>query len=490
MTAEAEREAAEERVEGEPHPPQLLTGLWLLTGLVLLAPLALHAYLGSYSRPLADDFCTWGRLNELGFWASQGYWYLNWSGRFSFTALMTASHVLGPSIAPVLPGLVLALWAGAAAWTLWPALPFSAKWIRGLAAGVLAGTLLGGVLGAAPNLYQSVYWQTGVMTYLVPLLVFTSYLGWLVRRFPKTAKSQGRSRWREVTIALGVPLLAGGFSETFALLQVALLALITAVIWLVGPRWRAKWSGLGVVGAALALAIVAAAPGNEVRSGLVGQPAPLPVVVARSVQDAYIFGAQMVNYQLPVLISLALVPLAVGILAGRGGGISLGSGILLVGGLPLAAFFGVALVMLPSEYALSSYPDGRVLINATFVVAAAIILWALIIGAAVGPRFPAGGRLRHALSIAISVAALAAVGVQAARAVRQGTQLLPDARQFAAGWDQRHEAVLLARRQGEMKQAVASLAHMGGLAEIAREPDVWINRCFADAYGIRSVEAK
>ncbi len=47
-----------------------------------------------------------------------------------------------------------------------------------------------------------------------------------------------------------------------------------------------------------------------------------------------------------------------------------------------------------------------------------------------------------------------------------------------------------ARQDGVTSLPVASLTHMGGLDEISRDPTHWVNVCFAQAYGLKRVEAK
>ncbi|MEJ2571620.1 MAG: hypothetical protein P8Y98_13890, partial [Anaerolineales bacterium] len=62
---------------------------YVLILLAFVLPLVLYAWIGIHSRYMADDFWTSGQLKELGFWEAQKYWYLSWSGRFSFTFLVS-----------------------------------------------------------------------------------------------------------------------------------------------------------------------------------------------------------------------------------------------------------------------------------------------------------------------------------------------------------------------------------------------------------------
>jgi hypothetical protein len=64
------------------------------------------------------------------------------------------------------------------------------------------------------------------------------------------------------------------------------------------------------------------------------------------------------------------------------------------------------------------------------------------------------------------------------------------ARAYALAWDERHLKLQQAAADNADQVAAASLRHMGGLAEIGRDPEEWINRCVAGTYGVGSVVAK
>ena len=107
-------------VHGATHPSRSSRPRWLSVtcGLAVAAcsaALLAYAELGRFSRYVADDFCTAGILRDYSFLGAQRYWYLNWSGRYSFTLAITAlERLFGLPIVPLLPALVLALWLGVA----------------------------------------------------------------------------------------------------------------------------------------------------------------------------------------------------------------------------------------------------------------------------------------------------------------------------------------------------------------------------------------
>ena len=79
-------------------------------GISSLAALTLHGYLGTYSRYIADDFCSAGMARRLGVLRAVWYWYINWTGRYSASALDAVFGLLGPAVTPFVTGLVLLIW--------------------------------------------------------------------------------------------------------------------------------------------------------------------------------------------------------------------------------------------------------------------------------------------------------------------------------------------------------------------------------------------
>jgi hypothetical protein len=48
---------------------------------VMIFPLLMHALVGLYIRPMADDFCWIPRLDD-GFLKAMEFWYTEWTGRY------------------------------------------------------------------------------------------------------------------------------------------------------------------------------------------------------------------------------------------------------------------------------------------------------------------------------------------------------------------------------------------------------------------------
>jgi hypothetical protein len=68
---------------------------------------------GTYSRFMADDFCSAATAQSLGIVRGAAWWYVNWSGRFSANILDSVFGYLGPRITPAATLIILILWFGA-----------------------------------------------------------------------------------------------------------------------------------------------------------------------------------------------------------------------------------------------------------------------------------------------------------------------------------------------------------------------------------------
>ncbi len=239
----------------------------IVLGASMMIPLGVHAYLGGFARYIADDFCTLGTLRKLSFLGSQVNWYENWSGRFSFTFIVNLTQLAGPKLTPILPALALALWLLAVIFLIlrWQ------RWLRIsrsiILAFALSGLVIFATLEGSPNVYQSLYWQTGMLTYTLPLILLTAYLGWLLF-YADELPDKIRHSW--AIPASGVATFVfGGFSETYVSVQTALLIalFILSTIMLRGKKRRQvnAFLGAGIVGSILVVGAILCLWHNEGR---------------------------------------------------------------------------------------------------------------------------------------------------------------------------------------------------------------------------------
>jgi hypothetical protein len=198
---------------------------------------------------MADDYCTAARINEIGFIKSQIAWYSHWTGRFSFSFLVGVAEMIGPAVVPFLPITALAGWLSATVWSTYQ-IAMMARWPQPfLTSMVLAELLVFVTLESTPHVVQSLYWQSGMLTYTLPLILLTIYLGVLGRvlglRRPVEAASL------PMFAAFVLTVIAGGFSEAYASMQTSGL-LIGAVVCYKGAPGTLRRAALPLVIAGLA----------------------------------------------------------------------------------------------------------------------------------------------------------------------------------------------------------------------------------------------
>ena len=400
------------RVDGRAHWWRGVVGL-LVTGLAL--PLAVYAWIGSYARYTADDYCWAGVLRTEGFWHAQVHWYTDYSPRYAFTFVVNLVELAGPAIVPVLPLAAIVVWLATLAWVF---LQFRVKPLYAVALAEVAALA---TLQTAPDLPQSLYWQTGMLTYLLPLVLATFLIGWI---------RAGQQAWWALAISALVTFAAGGLSETYLIPQNVGLTLALLAAFVLAPRQRTAQAHLAaaLAGGVLALVVILIAPATTSR--IAGTPADLWLALSASIATAAYQAQHLVRY-FPFTVLLCLA--APGLLGA--------SPALLNRRLFVAVTLGVALTLpfcyFPSFYAQNGNPPARSLI----VPGAILIGYLLFLGYALGglwQRVPEPRRL--ALTVGLVLVPITSAAIS-----------LPEpaiAAQHAALWDTEDQQIRTQRDAG------------------------------------------
>jgi hypothetical protein len=411
---------------------------WLLIAACVVA-LASFAARGAYSRYLADDFVTANRLAASGFWGSQLEHRHDWSGRYSFFFAIAGVQWFGPGIAAVTPLLGVAC-------ALLVALRFRAP---AVAIAVAYATIDG-----ATDVYQSLLWQTGMLTYFAPLILIGGWLASLSRR----------TGGRPTGVDLVIPFAAGGFSETAAICQIVFLTLGCAF----APRGRRGALCAALVASLLSLAAMASAPGNAVRHAS-APPGSVATVVAAVVEDWSRYAAGVLVRAGP---SAAVVFFAAARFAPRPADVHRRLWLAL---LVIAGTLGA--VYLASMTAVRLPAPGRALIVPYFYMLVAIAL----LGSSVGATFSSRGERLASAALVILLAAGPGL------AVARNAAALPADRDFARAWDAVDAA---ARNHGGGDLQVVAPERPHGLGYLSRDPNDFWNGQVSEFYGLRSIAVR
>jgi hypothetical protein len=432
----------------------------VLLGAALAVPLLVYAWIGSYSRYTADDYCWAGVLRQEGFLRAQAWWYDGFSPRFAFTFIVNLVELAGPAIVPFLPAAGIVTWVGVLTWTL------RQLDVRGSL--VLALTIAVATFATAPDLPQSLYWQTGMLTYLLPLVLATFLIGWIRRAIVRQ-----RAGGADVLVSGAVTFVAGGLSETYLLPQNVALTLalgLSALGWrrgVRGARTALVLVAAALLGGVLALAVIVLAPATPGRVG--GGPANVWLAFSASIATAAVQMGRLIRSFAPALALCLVIPALVACHAPRR-----------VHSRRLAVVTAAAAAVVPFAYfasflAQNGNPPARSLI----VPGTLFVAWAVFLGYSLIGRLPRmvvlGGLL---VSVAVPLGIAATTWPQQAQAA-----------EYAALWDAEDRLIRQAASGGARNLVVPPLPRNFGEGFVTPDPEHFFNRCVARYYGLETIAA-
>lgn len=449
-----------------------------------------------FNRWIYDDFCTAASVQARPFGQYLLHEYSGWTGRFSYILFSGLAALAGARFASLLPLLLVCAWYAALIWCLLPlcrhvhARPYLP------CAAAFSAFLLTVLFHSLPNFFESVVWETGAINYTLPLVVFSLEAGLFLR-----AWFEGKRLPLFLTFAL--VFLAGGFSEIFSLMQIALLASL-GVYLLIRKSFASRRQFtigvlVGLLTAALAFLLVYAAPGNAVRQGASSHPEPagvvqLPWLVIRAaLVEFYSYLIHACFWIFP----LFFIPFAFG----TAWSASTKAGEAPSPANPKKLFhavlwlglftFGLAVVAaLPSAYIQWDAPEPRamILFFAFFIPAAGCCSYLLgrIAAAWQVSKAPAERLRTQTRAILLLAALLLAAGT--ALSVQKTIQSLPIQREYAQAWDARDQQLRALRAQGELYAKTPALTNPYAYVDLNDNPKHWVNRCAAAYYGFETLE--
>jgi hypothetical protein len=470
--------------------------LYFWIGIPIIAfaiALLIFAYLGTFSRYQADDYCIAANVRLMGFWKTQTYMYTNWANSFSTNFLLSTIVFIGPRILPALPALVLLFWVFAIYWFISNALP---SLVHGIAI-LLAEMLVFFVIFEAPERYQTLYWLSGMIPYLLSLVLLT-FLGHITLVMAKRIIIKPNLM---VYVGMGLAsFLIGGFSETTVALQIGVFALALIGVWFAHkkgtPRRGFILLGIGFVSALLSMLVLIIAPGNIVRQALLPPPPNLIKLVTLSLRFALDFSRDSLkSLPLPTALSLTLPMLLayVGTTRQEYFKVLKVDSVRLILFLLIAPIIGYLLIVCicaPSVYGESAYPEQRVLIAARYVMVTVTMFEGILFGILIG-NFSSNWNIKFPQrSIKILAACfLILASFYPLRAALLTSVQIPEYRSRAMLLDARDSKIRIAVEQGITNIVVQAIDSTHLLMELGPNVDLWVNRCAASYYGAKSIQA-
>ena len=198
---------------------------WLIA-LLSLVPVSLYAYLGQFSRLIADDYREILYNRDMAFWDGLRAWYLGLSGAYANFLAKSVMLPLGPSIPRIAPTIIIVLWMVGLSWLVFQGL--ACLEIRD-SRRALAVAISAAIVAASIHAFYtplSLYWHAASTDYTLPLVLFTIYMAlafWMAQRLSP-------SLWALIAGGL-LCFISAGFSEMFLVFQVAFLTLCLLLIF-------------------------------------------------------------------------------------------------------------------------------------------------------------------------------------------------------------------------------------------------------------------
>ena len=480
--------------------PRYFLGLVLAIGTAILSiALSVYAYLGTFSRYYADDYCLSSTLSARDLLKTIIITYQTWSNKYAATFLMGFSELFGRSVIRFWTLLLLVLWVPALAWALLQAsrlmrLNFS-KWM----AVILAEALIFFTMIESPNLFQTFFWRMTMIMYTLPLVFLALLAGLILNGIVKTR--DGTLTRPGLILGLigcaGLAFFAGGLSETYITLQTGILGLAFLLALLLARgkirRTWLLWLGVSLIGTVIALVIVILSPGNAIRQASLPHPPGILKLMYSTAANALSFmyiSLHDYSFQTVLVFLLAMLLAYVFVTSRTAPARPRPAGLvwaLLLA--PLVSYLSIAAICAPSAYAQSSYPEPHVLIEARFVMVLLLAVEGLIIGVGLGQVHVLSNEpppfLLRILVTLVAIAMLFYPLYDARKAYAQ----VPDYRARATAWDARDAQIRAEKAQGLENIQVDEFTSLSGVSELQPDAGFWVNSCAAGFYGVKTIKA-
>ncbi len=442
--------------------------------LALFLGIGLFAYMGYFSRFIADDYCFATELRQGTIWHSLISRYLTLSDRYTNVLLFDfATRMAGMSGMRFFPAALIGLWTlSMIAWLLILRPPWN-PWISIF----LATWVIFYSLWQAPQRYQTLYWYSSSVTHFAPI-VFTplclTVLSWQVRNTVSRCWLDGLNAF--------LFFLLGGFSEPPTAMLITAFGLMLGSTYIPGgfpSTWR-RWLFWPLTGLTMAMMVMLLSPANAIR---MDAPPPLTLLLWRvAIYPALFLWDTLRTQPIPTLLTLLGPMLLFSLTASQelrlraqrhpGWGF-----VLLLSGI---TYLLIAASFAPSAYG-QSYPMARARFTGRVLMTGALTIAGLRLGLYLQPRM----LFRPIMALALLL--IAFYPLRAARKLWQSE--LPLYQQRAADWDVRQRHILSQIAEGRKEIVVEQIFNFQQVKELDSNPQHWVNRCAAQYYGIESIRA-
>lgn len=459
-----------------------------------LAFLAAIAYLGTFTRYMADDYCetyvtqTYTPLGAVINRYEEGNWRA--ANRYSNLLFVGAAEsLLGRQNIEIIPVVLIIFWAFGLVY-----LVRQARKLAGIEWHVLADVFLGVTLAflsilEAPNRFQTFYWRSSMATHFVPL-VFLNFLVAFLLSKSRSHSETPLSVWTAFAVFFA-SFMIGGFSEPPVTVMIVGAGLSLAYIYFfVKNKMRRTLLSLTAcvfAGAGLALFVMAVSPA----ASNLGAGTPSFVEwIQRTTQYTYLFLLDTFKtLPLPVLFGvLCSAVLAFVIYREKANSnvinTQINRNIALI--LPFILILLIAAGFSASAYG-QSYPVARARFFAIYLMTITLVFEGVLLGIWLSQV-----KWRFFNTVYFPYIPIFILLILAAYPFRAGLRVMTDVPEYSAreqAWDARDAYIYKLREQGQTDLTVPQFGGVDGVKELDTYQTHWVNRCAARYYQVNSIRA-
>jgi hypothetical protein len=465
----------------------------------MLTTIVIYAYLGTFSRYLADDYCEAVRVQEsspieaaFSRYTTEVWSTARPSMRYSNLFFVGVSELLGEDNMQITIPVMVLLWVIGLTWSIYEIrklLEINWRFQMDLFLGVAMGYFS---LLQAPNLFQTIYWRSAMMTHFAPLVFGAFLLAFFIKQV-KRAEDHYSSLPIQIFMFFTAFIIAG-FSEPPAttIITTVLLSILGVSLWEKSPGRSGKlillvWVLMGAILGLMAMILSPAV------SSVVRRSSPDIIrLLFDSFLYSYLFIADSLRTQpLPTFISVFIPLMLIWIYRHtKSSELSREQKCAIwitVAAVPVLAWILIAAGFSPSVYG-QSFPVERARFLARTILIASLMLEGALIGLLLGHvQF----KKNPALDQWVVAAAFAMVAIiypiRAAMNIYQFD--VPEYRERAEWWDLREAYIVRHAGMGEKDIVIPGFSGVYQVKEIDNNPNHWVNTCAAQYYGVDSIRA-
>jgi len=466
---------------------------YLIAIILLSISILFIAYIGAFSRTIADDYCGAARTKSYGVFEGAIRNYLTWNGRYTsnfFEGLFGLSKL--HFLTPFLPIIYIAV-LGFAIFLIMKKMQLSVSNRKKIVFPLeLALAIISIYLFTMPSIEESLYWKTGAITYFLPIIFFAFCINFIISFWMRVSKGNFSRVNMDILLAFMLVIFIGGFNEIVAVYNVSISAFMLLGLLLrnnkrkeIEYKYLLKFTVLIFFGALISIALVFFSPGNKFRQAGYSPPPEIIEIIKIAFMGTISYFGGLFKEPINVVNFVGLFSLASSIgrkisiiKTNQSAPTFLPSIIMIV--LPFLVLFFIFESFLPGAYGQSRFLPERAISNPHFIFVFSCAIYGVLWGYMQKKIF--SGKDLNRLRMILITFFITIAPVFSAYELWQNTARL---RIYADDWDVMNKQIINAVNDGKEKVEVVSNNGWASLdGGLRPDPKFWVNRCAMEYYGI------